>query len=72
MNVWNHDWAWWAGAVCLLIIAWVLLRPLRDFYVIEWLYFARVYEDPWRGELPKRGKRIDPFALSMLRQLPRR
>jgi hypothetical protein len=55
------EWNWWAGA-CLILIAWVLLRPLRDFYVLEWLYFKRVYEDPWRGDLPKRGERIAPFT----------
>jgi hypothetical protein len=61
MNGWNYNWDWWAVVACLLIIAWVLLRPLRDFYVLEWSYFKRVYEDPWRGELPKRGERLDPF-----------
>ncbi len=36
----------------LLLLAWLLyerLRPVKDYYVIQRLYFVRLYLDPWRG-----------------------
>lgn len=54
---------WWAqysewSIYVALFVAWMLLRPVRDFYVLEWLYFRRVYKEPRRGELPDRGEQI--------------
>ena len=40
--------------VFLLLAAWFLygaLRPVRDYYVLQRLYFERLYEHPWRGPL---------------------
>jgi hypothetical protein len=40
--------------VLLLFVAWLLygaLRPVRDYYVLQRLYFDRLYEHPWRGKL---------------------
>lgn len=39
-----------------------LLRPLRDYYVLETRYFNRVYpsNEPYRGETPNRGEKNGP------------
>jgi len=42
------------ASACLLAVAWLLyraLRPLKDYYVLERLYFERLHEQPWRGAL---------------------
>jgi hypothetical protein len=51
---------WWLYAV--LIVAWFLFRPLRDYYVLEVRYFNRVYrnKEPYSGEMPSRGDQNGP------------
>jgi hypothetical protein len=49
---------WWASAFLLLFGAWVLyvvVRPVRDYYVLHRVYFDRQYKEPRRGEVPGRG-----------------
>ena len=49
---------WWASAFLLLFGAWVLyvvVRPVRDYYVLQRVYFDRQYKEPWRGEVPGRS-----------------
>jgi len=42
----------WAGAA-LLLVTWFfgVVRPVKDYYVLQRLYFDRLYEHPWRGKL---------------------
>jgi len=35
----------------LVWLAWLALRPLRDYYILQRLYFDRLHENPWRGKL---------------------
>jgi hypothetical protein len=51
MTEWGNPWN--LAGVFLLFVAWLLyeaVRPVKDFYVLERLYFVRLYEEPWRGE----------------------
>jgi hypothetical protein len=53
---------WWASAFPLLFGAWVLyvvlyvvVWPVRDYYVLQRVYVDRQYKEPWRGEVPGRS-----------------
>jgi hypothetical protein len=49
---WTNLWNWAAAA--LLFVAWFLYgvtRPVKDYYVLQRLYFDRLNEPPWRGKL---------------------
>jgi len=49
---WTNLWDW--AAALVLLAAWLLysvLRPVRDYYVLQRFYFDRIYEHPWRGKL---------------------
>jgi hypothetical protein len=37
------------GVIAGAYIVCCLLRPMRDFYVVQRRYFERLYDDPWRG-----------------------
>lgn len=54
MNYWPNASDWLPYAV--LIVAWLLFRPLRDHYVLEICYFKRVY----LSTLPDRGEKDGP------------
>ncbi|MGD0102515.1 MAG: hypothetical protein ABSC06_00580 [Rhodopila sp.] len=51
-----NEWTISSGlaSASLLAAAWLLhraLRPLKDYYVLQRLYFERLHEPPWRGAL---------------------
>jgi hypothetical protein len=44
----------WDSIFSVFVGAWLLygvLRPAKDYYVLERRHFDRLYEPPWRGEL---------------------
>jgi hypothetical protein len=46
----------------VLVAAWLayeVLRPTKDYYVVQRLCFDRLYEEPWRGKL--RGSYFQGF-----------
>jgi hypothetical protein len=49
VNTNPRDWA----LTFLLLLAWLLynaLRPVKDYYVLQRLYFDRLHQDPWRDD----------------------
>jgi hypothetical protein len=53
MGEWANPWAWMGGTF-LLFIGWLLydvMRPVKDYYVLQRHYFDRLYEEPWRGQM---------------------
>jgi hypothetical protein len=46
-NLWNR-----AGAALLIVLfLYGVMRPVKDYYVLQRLYFDRLNEHPWRGKL---------------------
>jgi len=46
--------SWDLSLLTFFVVAWLAYRilwPDRDYYVLQRLYFQRLFEDPWRGNL---------------------
>lgn len=50
MDGWMSSADW---VIIIPLVVWVVYnaaRPIKDYYVIQRLYFDRIYEAPWRGK----------------------